>query len=150
MSARKRKSLKHVLVPGPLPLAINGAINFTVTGVPLKIQMSGSGIGWSTDEQGICLRPAETPAYFRLVLVLNSPEYSLVGAQIFHQTAGDPSTQVATLFIPASSDQILELHFLHDIPSGGTTVPYQFFIGVKDSSGNTHWPDPTIAFDPEG
>jgi hypothetical protein len=80
----------------------------------------------------------------------SSESFTLVGAQVFHHTPGNVSTVLATFFFPASSSGHVVLDLLHDIPSDGNTVTYKMLIGVKDSSGVTHWPDPSIAFDPQG
>lgn len=142
------------VVSGPVPEPTTGIVGVTITGdaPDLRARLSGSGNGWSTDETSLILRPApdSIPIYYQLTLELNSPSFTLVGAQIFHHSTDNESTQVATIFLPALTANELVLNLFHEIPITGSNVTYRMFIGVQDSSGNVHWPDPSIAFDPEG
>jgi hypothetical protein len=139
-------------VAGPLPTPINGTITVTVTGSPSDpgITLSGSGDQWSASGQGIQLAPESGPTYYVLSLELASESQSsnsLVGAQIYHSNE-NPSTTVAVIVAPVLLNGRVALHLLNDIPNNETAVSYQLFIGIQNSVG-THWPDPSIAFDPQ-
>ena len=148
----KKHRFPSRVVEGSIPQPKTGTITVTITGSSTdpSVQLSGSGEEWSAEEQVIQLKPeADSTAHYRLTLELDSSSsstFSLVGAQIFLLSSNE-STGKATIFVPALSNQIV-LHLLNDIPHDQSEVTYQLFIGVHDGSG-THWPDPTISFEPE-
>jgi len=153
MHAKDRK-LPRFFVPLPAT-PVTGSITVTITEDPLKVHLSGSNeTTWSTTPQGILLTPGNnSPIHYKLELTLESSSFSLVGLQIFHINANDESTEEstkdATIFLPTSSDHV-ELNLLYKIPTDPITVVYQLFIGIKNiETGEIHWPDPTISFDPQ-